>query len=107
MPNPRPKVKIPAGKPRTELKWKTVPLAEEVPLVPIWPEAGTWLGLSRQGTYDVSARNELPTVRIGSRVLVRTKQLLVMLGLDEAPSKPPTNERPNTKVMAKTATRRK
>jgi hypothetical protein len=35
------------------------------------PEAGKLLGLSRNGSYEAAARGDLPTVRIGSRILSR------------------------------------
>ena len=36
------------------------------PLVlPLWPETGQALGLSRNATYDAARRGEIPTVRFG------------------------------------------
>ena len=37
-------------------------------VVPLWPDAGQALGLSRNCTYDSARRGEIPTVRFG-RVL--------------------------------------
>jgi hypothetical protein len=37
-------------------------------VVPLWPDAGQALGLSRNCTYDSAKRGEIPTVRFG-RVL--------------------------------------
>lgn len=34
------------------------------------PEAGRILGLSRNAAYDAAARGEIPTIRIGKRLLV-------------------------------------
>ncbi len=48
------------------------------------PEAGQILGLSRALAYDAAARGEIPTLRIGRRLLVPTAQLLGLLGLDAA-----------------------
>lgn len=34
------------------------------------PEAGRALGLSRNGAYEAAARGDLPTIRIGKRLMV-------------------------------------
>jgi excisionase family DNA binding protein len=34
------------------------------------PQAGALLGLSRNGSYEAAARGEIPTIRIGSRIMV-------------------------------------
>jgi excisionase family DNA binding protein len=43
------------------------------------PEAGQVLGLERKSAYNAARRGELPTLRIGRRVLVPTAALLRML----------------------------
>jgi excisionase family DNA binding protein len=43
------------------------------------PHAGRLLGLSRNSSYDAAARGELPTVRIGGRILVPRLALHQML----------------------------
>jgi excisionase family DNA binding protein len=50
------------------------------PLVmPLWPEAGRALGLSRNATYDAARRGEIPTVRFGKLIKVPTAALRRML----------------------------
>lgn len=44
-------------------------------------EAGQLLGLSRSSAYQAAQRGEIPTLRIGGRILVPTAPLLEMLGL--------------------------
>lgn len=58
------------------------PSPEERPTLPVWPDAGRILGLSRQSTYDAATRGDLPTIRIGRRLLVPTAALRRMLQLD-------------------------
>ncbi len=36
----------------------------------VWPEAGRKLGLSRNSSYEAAARGDIPTIRIGRRLLV-------------------------------------
>ena len=40
------------------------------PVMPLWPTAGQFLGLSRSLTYDAARRGVLPTIRVGKKVLV-------------------------------------
>lgn len=47
-------------------------------------EAGRLLGISRQSAYDAATRGDLPTIRIGRRLLVPTAALRRMLQLDAA-----------------------
>lgn len=44
------------------------------------PEAAEILGVGRDLAYQAARRGELPTVRVGRRLLVRTDQLLELLG---------------------------
>ncbi len=46
-------------------------------------EAGELLGISRRSAYRAAARGELPTLRLGRRLVVSTPKLLAMLGLEE------------------------
>jgi predicted DNA-binding transcriptional regulator AlpA len=39
------------------------------------PDAGRMLGLSRKAAYAAAARGELPTIRIGGRLLVPLARL--------------------------------
>ncbi|WP_410558577.1 helix-turn-helix domain-containing protein [Actinomadura fulvescens] len=45
------------------------------------PEAGRLLGLSRPSAYEAAKRGDIPTLRVGRRLLVPTAPLLDMLGL--------------------------
>lgn len=53
------------------------------PTLRVWPDTGQALGLSRQSTYDAVARGDIPTIRIGRRLLVPTAALRRMLCLDD------------------------
>ncbi len=44
------------------------------------PEAGKVLGLGRNSSYDAARRGEIPTVRIGKRLLVPRAALAKLLG---------------------------
>ena len=46
------------------------------------PEAAALLGIGRDLAYRAAATGELPTVRIGRRILVPRRQLALMLGGD-------------------------
>jgi len=43
-------------------------------------EAGAILGLSRASAYQAATRNELPTIKIGRRILVPRAALEKMIG---------------------------
>jgi excisionase family DNA binding protein len=44
-------------------------------------EAGRLLGVSRAFAYELAARGELPTIRLGRRIVVPKVALLAMVGL--------------------------
>ncbi|MDQ3973805.1 MAG: helix-turn-helix domain-containing protein [Actinomycetota bacterium] len=44
-------------------------------------QAGELLGISRRSAYRAAASGELPTLRLGRRLLVPTARLLALLGL--------------------------
>ncbi|HZW44045.1 MAG TPA: helix-turn-helix domain-containing protein [Dermatophilaceae bacterium] len=44
--------------------------------------AGELLGISRRSAYRAASTGELPTLRLGRRLLVPTARLLDLLGLD-------------------------
>lgn len=46
----------------------------------IWPDAGQLLGLSKDSAYRAADRGEIPTLRMGRRLLVPVPKLLKMLG---------------------------
>ena len=58
-------------------------LALTQPTIPV-PTAARLLGLSRNGTYEAIKRGELPSIRVGGRVVVPTAPLRKMLGLEVA-----------------------
>jgi excisionase family DNA binding protein len=47
--------------------------------VNVWPEAGKVLGLSKNTTYAAAKRGDIPTLRIGGRIVVPVARLLAML----------------------------
>jgi excisionase family DNA binding protein len=53
-------------------------------------EAAEMLGISRTSAYGCATRNEIPTVRLGRRVLVPLARLMAML--DDPPLEPETSQ---------------
>ena len=47
--------------------------------ISVWPDTGRLLGLSKNSTYEAARRGQIPTIRIGKRLLVPRKALLRML----------------------------
>ena len=45
-------------------------------------DAGALLGLGRSGAYDAAQRGDLPTIRVGRRLLVPVPALLRMVGAE-------------------------
>lgn len=60
---------------------KTLPDPHTEPTISI-PAAGAIFGLSRAASYQAAQRGEIPTIRLGKRLLVPTAKLLALLGLD-------------------------
>ena len=54
-------------------------IADDDRLVLTIEEAGKLLGLGRSGTYEAARRGDIPTLRIGSRILVPKVALLKLL----------------------------
>ncbi len=52
-------------------------------------EAAQILGVSRTVAYESARKGQLPTIKMGKRLLVPTAALRRLLQLDEAPSAPP------------------
>jgi excisionase family DNA binding protein len=46
-------------------------------------EAAALLGISRRSGYRAAARGEIPTLRLGRRLIVPTPRLLALLGAGE------------------------
>jgi len=49
------------------------------------PEAGAIFDLGRAASYQAARRGEIPTIRLGKRLLVPTAKLRAMLGLSSEP----------------------
>lgn len=47
------------------------------------PKAGAYLGLGRDSSYSAAKRGEIPTLRIGRRLVVPTAALLGLLGISD------------------------
>jgi hypothetical protein len=62
-----------------------LPKAEEQPVIDLWPDAGRACRLGRSATYDAAKRGDIPTIRLGRRVVVPTARLRALLGLDGGP----------------------
>jgi excisionase family DNA binding protein len=45
----------------------------------LWPDAGRRLGIGRAATYEAAKRNQIPTIRIGRKILVPVAALERML----------------------------
>lgn len=51
------------------------------------PEAGQALGIGRDAAYRAAAAGEIPTLRLGRRIVVPCARLLALLGIeDDAPA---------------------
>ena len=53
------------------------------------PEAGQMLGIGRDAAYSAAARGDIPTLRLGRRIVVPVLKLLDLLGASAATSDPP------------------
>lgn len=58
-----------------------LPHAEQQPTLTV-PEAGGFLGLGKASAYEAASRGDIPTIRIGRRLLVPTAALRRMLALN-------------------------
>lgn len=58
-----------------------LPNPQETPTITV-EEAGRLIGVSRGSAYEAAARGEIPTIRIGRRLLVPVARLLAMLGAE-------------------------
>lgn len=55
------------------------------PTVPLWPFTGREvLGISKNSTYAAAAAGQIPTLRLGKRLVVPTAALRRMLQLDDS-----------------------
>jgi hypothetical protein len=58
-------------------------LLTENAVLPLWPQIGKILNLSRGATYAAAERGDIKTIRIGRLKRVPTSWLKAKLGLDE------------------------
>lgn len=67
----------------TDTNRQGIPDAQERPWMPV-PEAGrTAFGLGRTASYEAARRGDLPTIRVGAKLVVPTAALRRLLQLDE------------------------
>lgn len=57
--------------------------ATDLPVTMTIEAAARLLGISRGAAYRAAAAGQIPTIRIGRRLLVPTARLLEMLGVDQ------------------------
>lgn len=62
---------------------QALPWPEEIPMVPLWPDAARTFCVARSRAYQLAGRDEfpVPVLRIGSRWMVRTADIRRELGL--------------------------
>jgi hypothetical protein len=58
-------------------------LLNENAVLPLWPQTGKMLNLSRGGTYAAAARGDIKTIQLGRLKRVPSAWLKAKLGLDE------------------------
>jgi excisionase family DNA binding protein len=56
--------------------------ADDLPLTLTIEEAAALLGIGRSSAYNAAARGDIPTLRLGRRLLVPSAKLLAMLGIE-------------------------
>jgi len=66
-----------------EVEMRKIPQPDEQPTMKLWPDVGRALRLKRSATYAAAQRGQIPTLRIGGKVLVPTACLRRMLQLDQ------------------------
>jgi excisionase family DNA binding protein len=64
-------------------KLAPLPNPAQCPTISV-PTAGRYLGLSVPSAYKAAKSGQIPTIRIGGRLLVSTAQFRRLVGLDEA-----------------------
>jgi excisionase family DNA binding protein len=71
---------------------------QELPPTITVEQAGEVLGISRRSAYRAAASGELPTLRLGRRLLVPTPRLLGLLGVTIAASGDKVDDTSATKL---------
>ena len=61
-------------------------LLNENAVLPLWPQTGKMLNLSRGGAYAAAARGDIKTIQLGRLKRVPSAWLKAKLGLDEGAS---------------------
>lgn len=61
-------------------------IRDELPPTITVEHAGRLLGISRRSAYRAAHRGQIPTLRLGRRLLVPTGRLLALLGYTPVPS---------------------
>jgi len=51
--------------------------------IPLWPDAGRLLGISRNVAYDAARKGAIPTLKLGKNIRVPVPKLLAMLGVGD------------------------
>lgn len=51
-------------------------------VIPLWPDAGQAIGLAKNATYAAARRGEIPTVRLGVKLLVPVVPFLQVFGIE-------------------------
>lgn len=67
-----------------EVKYKSY---DELPLMLSIPEVATVLGISRAGAYELARNRGVPSLSIGSRILVPKDKLIAWIEAQCAPNK--------------------
>lgn len=63
-------------------------MAKDLPPTLTVEQTAEVLGLSRQSAYEGVKRGEIPSIRVGRRLIVPTAQLMRLLGVED-PVRPP------------------
>ncbi len=69
----------------TTTDFQAVPDPMQQPTITV-TEAGRFLGLGKASAYEAVRRGDIPTIRIGRRLLVPTAALRRLLQLDGSPA---------------------
>ena len=71
----------------------TVPDPNTFPTMDLWPDVAHAFGISRSSVYAAAASGEIPTIRLGRRLLAPTAAIRKMLRLDVV-EQPETEPKP-------------
>jgi len=59
-----------------------LPSPEAIPFLELWPTTGQLLHLGRSATFAAAARGEIPTLKLGRRLVVPTAALRRLAQID-------------------------